>query len=119
MRMNDDLTTYPDQTELLLGIHRLLGEIRDLLAKPDEPVFPPLPEHYYYPLEHISIEELNISMRTHRALWHDEYNPRRTIGAIMECSEAELLRTPDFGRKSLNDLKVCLWTQFGLKLKER
>ena len=37
------------------------------------------------------------------------------IGDLVQKSEAEMLRTPNFGRKSLNEIKEVL-TQMGLHL---
>ncbi len=52
-----------------------------------------------------SIDELELSTRVHRALWNDE---KDTVEKIRACSDAELLRMPNFGRKSLRELKLAL-----------
>ena len=52
-----------------------------------------------------SVETLELSVRTNNAL---KMNGVRTIRAIIALSEGECLRLPNFGRKSLAELKEVL-----------
>jgi hypothetical protein len=58
------------------------------------------------------IRILELSTRTHNCLWAENI---RLIGELVQKSEAELLRTPYFGRKSLNEVTEAL-AQIGLHL---
>lgn len=51
------------------------------------------------------LEELELSVRTANCLQNAELE---TIGQVIQLSESELLRTKNFGRKSLNELKWAL-----------
>ena len=54
-----------------------------------------------------SINELELSIRVHDAF--RKYEPdMRTIGDLVKKSEGELLRLPNFGRKSLNEVREML-----------
>ena len=56
-----------------------------------------------------SIERLNLSVRTYHALINDNI---RTVGEVLSRSERDLLRIPNFGRRSLNEVREVL-TQRG------
>ena len=58
------------------------------------------------------VEELELSVRSANCLKNDNIV---YIGDLVQISEAEMLRTPNFGRKSLNEIKEVL-AQMGLSL---
>src|SRR4051795_4637795 len=59
-----------------------------------------------------SVEELELSVRTYNCLKNANI---QTIGELVQKSEAEMLRTKNFGRKSLNEIKEIL-ANMGLSL---
>jgi DNA-directed RNA polymerase alpha subunit len=63
----------------------------------------------------IRLEELELSIRVFHALKQQDIE---TLGDVCKYSEAELLRYPNFGRKSLNELKEIL-SFHGLSLASR
>lgn len=65
-------------------------------------------------LEHLnkSVDELELSVRSYNCLKNANI---RTIGELVTKSEAEMLKTKNFGRKSLNEIKEIL-TSMGLQL---
>lgn len=58
------------------------------------------------------VEELELSVRSANCLKNDNVV---YIGDLVQKTEAEMLRTPNFGRKSLNEIKEVL-AQMGLSL---
>jgi DNA-directed RNA polymerase subunit alpha len=63
-----------------------------------------------------SVEELELSVRSYNCLKNANI---QTIGDLVQRSEAEMLRTKNFGRKSLNEIKEILGSlglQFGMKI---
>jgi len=58
------------------------------------------------------VEELELSVRSANCLKNDNII---YIGDLVQKSEQEMLRTPNFGRKSLNEIKEVLSTM-GLSL---
>ncbi len=58
------------------------------------------------------VEELELSVRSANCLKNDNIS---YIGDLVRKTEAEMLRTPNFGRKSLNEIKEVLSTM-GLRL---
>ncbi len=58
------------------------------------------------------VDELELSVRSANCLKNDNIV---YIGDLVQKTEAEMLRTPNFGRKSLNEIKEVL-AQMGLKL---
>jgi DNA-directed RNA polymerase subunit alpha len=58
------------------------------------------------------VDELELSVRSANCLKNDNII---YIGDLVQKSESEMLRTPNFGRKSLNEIKEVL-TQMGLGL---
>jgi DNA-directed RNA polymerase subunit alpha len=58
------------------------------------------------------IDELELSVRSANCLKNDNIT---YIGDLLQKSEGEMLRTPNFGRKSLNEIKEVL-AQMGLHL---
>jgi len=65
-------------------------------------------------IEHLnkSVDELELSVRSYNCLKNANI---RTIGELVTRSEAEMLKTKNFGRKSLNEIKEIL-TGMGLSL---
>ncbi len=59
-----------------------------------------------------SVEELELSVRSYNCLKNANI---QTIGELLQKTEAEMLRTKNFGRKSLNEIKEIL-AQMGLSL---
>ena len=65
---------------------------------------------------HRSVEELELSVRSYNCLKNADI---RTIGELVQKTEAEMLKTKNFGRKSLNEIKEILsglGLQFGMTL---
>lgn len=63
----------------------------------------------------IRVDELDLSVRVSHAL---RMQGLETLGDVCKHSEAELLRYPNFGRKSLNELKEVLCNH-GMHLRNR
>ncbi|CAM2066169.1 DNA-directed RNA polymerase subunit alpha [Sulfidibacter corallicola] len=59
-----------------------------------------------------SVDELELSVRSHNCLKNANI---RTIGELVQKTESEILKTKNFGRKSLNEIKEIL-LQMGLTL---
>jgi DNA-directed RNA polymerase subunit alpha len=59
-----------------------------------------------------SVEELELSVRSYNCLKNANI---QTIGELVQKSEAEMLKTKNFGRKSLNEIKEILQSM-GLSL---
>ena len=72
-------------------------------AKPELPFNPALLK---------KVDELELSVRSANCLKNDNIV---YIGDLIQKTEAEMLRTPNFGRKSLNEIKEVL-AQMGLHL---
>ncbi len=65
-----------------------------------------------------SVEELELSVRSYNCLKNANI---RTIGDLVQKTETEMLKTKNFGRKSLNEIKEILsemGLSFGMKLGE-
>jgi DNA-directed RNA polymerase subunit alpha len=65
-----------------------------------------------------SVEELELSVRSYNCLKNANI---RTIGELVQKTEGEMLKTKNFGRKSLNEIKEILaemGLSFGMKLGE-
>ncbi|MGY3236660.1 hypothetical protein ACVMAJ_003550 [Bradyrhizobium sp. USDA 4448] len=58
------------------------------------------------------IDQLELSVRSANCLRNEGIN---YVGELVQKSEAQMLRTPNFGRKSLNEIKELL-AKFGLRL---
>ena len=52
-----------------------------------------------------SVDEMELSVRSYNCLKHANI---RTIGELVQKTEAEMLKTKNFGRKSLNEIKEIL-----------
>ena len=59
-----------------------------------------------------SVEELELSVRSYNCLKNADI---RTIGDLVTKTEAEMLKTKNFGRKSLNEIKDLL-AEMGMSL---
>ena len=59
-----------------------------------------------------SVDELELSVRSHNCLKNANI---RTIGELVQKTESEILKTKNFGRKSLNEIKEIL-SSMGLSL---
>ena len=90
-----------------LSIFINLDESGDAPAEPDSELSPAANEHLDK-----SVEELELSVRSYNCLKNADI---RTIRELVQKSEAEMLRTKNFGRKSLNEIKEIL-QQMGLGL---
>ena len=75
---------------------------QELLEEPEEPVVNKDLEK--------SVEELELSVRSYNCLKNANI---QTIGELVQKSEPEMLRTKNFGRKSLNEIREIL---FGMGL---
>ena len=90
-----------------LSIFINLDESGDAPAEPDGEGLAVTNEHLDK-----SVEELELSVRSYNCLKNANI---RTIRELVQKSEAEMLRTKNFGRKSLNEIKEIL-QQMGLGL---
>ena len=52
-----------------------------------------------------SVDEMELSVRSYNCLKNANI---RTIGELVQKTEAEMLKTKNFGRKSLNEIKEIL-----------
>ena len=84
-----------------LSIFINLEEPADLPTEPEGPQGQPVPN------EHLdkSVEELELSVRSYNCLKNANI---RTIRELVQKTEPEMLRTKNFGRKSLNEIKEIL-----------
>ena len=84
-----------------LSIFLNLEEPADLPTEPEGPQGQPVPN------EHLdkSVEELELSVRSYNCLKNANI---RTIRELVQKTEPEMLRTKNFGRKSLNEIKEIL-----------
>jgi DNA-directed RNA polymerase subunit alpha len=71
-----------------------------------------IPDLAFNPAFLKKVDELELSVRSANCLKNDNIV---YIGDLVQKSEAEMLRTPNFGRKSLNEIKEVL-AQMGLHL---
>ena len=85
--------------------------------EPAEEVEIPIPEESSLNINLLrKVEELELSVRSANCLKNDEIV---YIGDLVQKSEGEMLRTPNFGRKSLNEIKEVLTTmnlELGMKI---
>ncbi len=95
---------------------RILQDQLQLFINFDEPVSVErdegAPEPAFNPNLLRKVDELELSVRSANCLKNDNIV---YIGDLVQKSEAEMLRTPNFGRKSLNEIKEVL-SQMGLHL---
>ncbi|MDR2366778.1 MAG: DNA-directed RNA polymerase subunit alpha [Deltaproteobacteria bacterium] len=96
--LKDQLTVFTDIDE----VTRIEGQ-----AEPEEKVISGPSEHY-----NRTVDELELSVRSANCLKNaDIYY----IGELVQKTENEMLKTKNFGRKSLNEIKAVL-TELGLSL---
>jgi DNA-directed RNA polymerase subunit alpha len=95
-----------DQFELLTDFTETPAEEPPQEGAP-EPVHPELNEHLFR-----SVDELELSVRASNCLKTANI---RTIADLVQRSESELLKTKNFGKKSLNEIKTILG-EMGLSL---
>ena len=85
--------------------------------EPDEEVVAPAKEEPALNVNLLrKVEELELSVRSANCLKNDEII---YIGDLVQKTEGEMLRTPNFGRKSLNEIKEILSTmnlELGMKI---
>ncbi|MEE9194962.1 MAG: DNA-directed RNA polymerase subunit alpha [Alphaproteobacteria bacterium] len=91
-----------DQLQLFINFEE--PQVREYEEKPSEP---PFNKNLLR-----KVDELELSVRSANCLKNDNIV---YIGDLVQKSEAEMLRTPNFGRKSLNEIKEVL-TGMGLHL---
>jgi len=99
---------------------KILKEQLSIFINFDEPVELPTPaieaEQPTNPNLFKSVDELELSVRSANCLQNANI---RTIGELVQRSEAEMLKTKNFGRKSLNEIKEVLQSmglQLGMKV---
>jgi DNA-directed RNA polymerase subunit alpha len=73
----------------------------------EEETAPPVPQLPFNPALLKRVDELELSVRSANCLKNDNVV---YIGDLIMKSEGEMLRTPNFGRKSLNEIKEVLAT---------
>ena len=86
----------------------------------DEPEEEPTEVQQDGVMEHLnkSVDELELSVRSYNCLKNASI---RTIGELVQRTEAEMLKTKNFGRKSLNEIKEILSSMslgLGMRLDE-
>lgn len=95
---------------------RILQDQLNVFVNFEEPkreeTSPSIPELAFNPALLKKVDELELSVRSANCLKNDNIV---YIGDLIQKSEAEMLRTPNFGRKSLNEIKEVL-AQMGLHL---
>jgi len=87
----------------------------------EEPAEEPTEIRHDAVTEHLnkSVDELELSVRSYNCLKNANI---RTIGELVTKTEAEMLKTKNFGRKSLNEIKEILASmglQLGMRLDEQ
>ncbi len=95
---------------------RILQDQLSIFVTFEEPEKPmaevAIPELAFNPALLKKVDELELSVRSANCLKNDNIV---YIGDLIQKTEAEMLRTPNFGRKSLNEIKEVL-AQMGLHL---
>lgn len=92
-----------DQLNVFVGGEEIVEEV----VKPIEEERPKLNDNLFR-----RIDEIELSVRSSNCLENADI---KYIGELVQRSEAEMLRTKNFGRKSLNEIKEIL-TEMGLSL---
>lgn len=114
MRIETNGTVTPEDAVALAA--RILQDQFQLFVNFDEPRELPTAEVMVEPEFNLNllrkVDELELSVRSANCLKNDNII---YIGDLVQHSEAEMLRTPNFGRKSLNEIKEVL-THMGLHL---
>ncbi len=114
MTIETDGTVSPD--DALAYAARILQDQLEIFLNFEEPkkaeTAPSIPELAFNPALLKKVDELELSVRSANCLKNDNIV---YIGDLIQKTEAEMLRTPNFGRKSLNEIKEVL-AQMGLHL---
>jgi DNA-directed RNA polymerase subunit alpha len=114
MTIDTDGSITPD--DALAYAARILQDQLEIFLNFEEPkkaeTAPSIPELAFNPALLKKVDELELSVRSANCLKNDNIV---YIGDLIQKSEAEMLRTPNFGRKSLNEIKEVL-AQMGLHL---
>ena len=114
MEVETDGTVTPDDAVALAA--RILQDQLQLFINFEEPQSATEEEKSEEPAFNKNllrkVEELELSVRSANCLKNDNII---YIGDLVQKTEAEMLRTPNFGRKSLNEIKEVL-AQMGLHL---
>ncbi len=114
MRLETNGTVRPDDAVALAA--RILQDQLQLFINFDEPRELPVggerAEPEFNPNLLRKVDELELSVRSANCLKNDNII---YIGDLVQKSEQEMLRTPNFGRKSLNEIKEVL-ESMGLRL---
>jgi DNA-directed RNA polymerase subunit alpha len=114
MELETDGTVTPDDAVALAA--RILQDQLQLFINFEEPQAATEEEKSEEPAFNKNllrkVEELELSVRSANCLKNDNII---YIGDLVQKTEAEMLRTPNFGRKSLNEIKEVL-AQMGLHL---
>jgi len=92
-----------DQLQIFITFEEPKKAVEQSDGKPDLPFNPALLK---------KVDELELSVRSANCLKNDNIV---YIGDLIQKTEAEMLRTPNFGRKSLNEIKEVL-SSMGLRL---
>ena len=92
-----------DQLQIFITFDEPKKAVEAVDGKPDLPFNPALLK---------KVDELELSVRSANCLKNDNIV---YIGDLIQKTEGEMLRTPNFGRKSLNEIKEVL-TSMGLSL---
>ena len=107
MRVETNGTVSPEDAAALAA--RILQDQLQLFINFEEPRELPRPEEAveleFNPNLLRKVDELELSVRSANCLKNDNII---YIGDLVQHSEAEMLRTPNFGRKSLNEIKDVL-----------
>ncbi|MBV9978962.1 MAG: hypothetical protein JO365_02970 [Bradyrhizobium sp.] len=93
------------------GRYRTGPVLQNDVASEDAPP-PPLEKVPFNNIFLMKVAELELSVRSANCLENDNIT---YVGDLVQKTEAEMLRTPNFGRKSLNEIKEVL-AQMGLHL---
>jgi DNA-directed RNA polymerase subunit alpha len=114
LTIETDGSITPD--DALAYAARILQDQLEIFLNFEEPkkaeTAPSIPELAFNPALLKKVDELELSVRSANCLKNDNIV---YIGDLIQKSEAEMLRTPNFGRKSLNEIKEVL-AQMGLHL---
>ncbi len=114
MEIETDGTVTPE--DAIAFAARILQDQLSVFVNFDEPEEAAKPEEDEEPAFNRQllrkVDELELSVRSANCLKNDNIV---YIGDLVQKTEAEMLRTPNFGRKSLNEIKEVL-TTMGLRL---
>ena len=114
MTIETDGSISPDDSVAFAA--RILQDQLSIFVNFEEPeaevTHEQVPELAFNPALLKKVDELELSVRSANCLKNDNIV---YIGDLIQKTEAEMLRTPNFGRKSLNEIKEVL-AQMGLHL---